>query len=182
MTRPINIAGLSPRIATGTGGATLWQAQAELGYRLPFDAAGPVGVTPFGRFEAAALSQNALTEAGALSLNLDVAAQQATSLRSVLGMEVNGRVGSEQPLDLRLRLGWAHEYAPLERPVAASFAGAPGSWFTVYGAQPTRDSATVAFDAALALDARTAVGLHYDGAFASQAADHVLKASLRFIW
>ena len=39
----------------------------------------------------------------------------------------------------QFKLGWSHEFASTDRPVTASFVGAPILPFTVYGAQPQRD-------------------------------------------
>jgi fibronectin-binding autotransporter adhesin len=50
-----------------------------------------------------------------------------------------------------MRLGWAHDYADTTRPVTAAFAGTPGANFTVFGAAPQHDTAS------LSLPANTAV-------------------------
>ena len=82
--------------------------------------------TPFARFQTGAVSQNAFSESGAQSLNLGVAQQNTTSLRTVIGADfgANIPVGLERPLAITLRLGWAHEYADTARPMTAAFAGA----------------------------------------------------------
>ena len=76
-------------------------------------------VTPFARVQAYTGTQNAFTETGAQSLDLNVAAQTTSSLRTVLGAQVGGSVdlGWRGKLNGELRLGWSHEYADISRPV-----------------------------------------------------------------
>ena len=75
----------------------------------------------------AASNQNAFTEGGAQSLNLNVAQQTTNSLRTVFGADLGGAIGlGDRELDLALRLGWMHEFAYTGRPITAAFAGAPG--------------------------------------------------------
>jgi hypothetical protein len=47
-------------------------------------------VTPFARLQGVTATQNAFTETGANSLELNVAAQTTNSLRSVIGAQVGG--------------------------------------------------------------------------------------------
>ncbi len=93
-------------------------------------------VTPFARLQTVAVSQYGFTESGANSLNLGVAQQNTTSVRSVLGADITVGIplAATGTLDVVLRLGWAHEYADTTRPMTAAFAGAPATAFTVYGA------------------------------------------------
>lgn len=184
MSRSLVIPGLSPRLAQGRTGADLWQGQLELGYRLPFDLPANAALTPFARFQAASLGQAAFTETGANGLDLAVAAGTATSLRSVLGLAAGTTLplGEEQPLSVQLRLGWMHEYASLARPVAASFAGAPGSNFMVYGAEGQRDAITLNFLASMPLSSRAAAFARYDGELAATGANHGFLAGLKMSW
>jgi len=76
------------------------------------------------------LTQNGFSEWGsANSLNLNVAQQTTTSLRSTFGAELAGAIGlgDTKTLDLALRLGWMHDYADTGRPITAAFAGAPSN-------------------------------------------------------
>lgn len=178
------IPGLSPRLAQGRTGADLWQGQFELGYRLPFDLPANASITPFARFHAARLGQAAFTETGADSLNLSVAANTTTSLRSVLGVTLGATlpIDDDSPLAVQLRLGWMHEYASLARPISASFTGGPGSNFTVYGAEGQRDAVALNFLATLPFSGRARAFLRYDGEFASTAATHALLAGFKIAW
>ena len=85
MQRQIAIPGLSPRMAYGSTGADQFLGQLEAGYRIAVPGFAPGAVTPFGRLQAASVSQAAFSEWGANSLSLDVAQQTTNSVRSTLG-------------------------------------------------------------------------------------------------
>jgi outer membrane autotransporter protein len=184
MTRQIAIPGLASRIAQGSTGANQFTGQAEAGYKVGIYAPAAASLTPFARFQTVAVGQNGFSENGANSLNLNVAQQNTTSVRTVLGGELSGGIdmGWRDKLAVQLRLGWAHEYADTTRPVTASFAGAPSVGFTVYGATPVRNAAVVglAFNTAIA-DA-TSIYLRYDGELGTGTDNHVLSAGLRMSW
>ncbi|MDP1750283.1 MAG: autotransporter outer membrane beta-barrel domain-containing protein, partial [Reyranella sp.] len=106
------------------------------------------------------------------------------SVRSVLGAELAGFIdaGWRDKLGLQVRLGWAHEYADTSRPLTASFAGAPTLGYTVYGAAPQRNTATVGLAANTAIAEATSIYLRYDGEFGTGTDNHVLSAGLRMNW
>jgi fibronectin-binding autotransporter adhesin len=180
--RQIQIPGLQQRTASGSTGANQFLAQVETGYELGVWTMG--SVTPFARFQTSSTAQNAFTESGASSLNLNVAQQTTNSVRTVLGAEFGSSIplGTERALGLSLRLGWQHEYAYTGRPITSSFAGAPSASFTVYSATPTRDSAIVGFAATTSIAAATQLYLRYDGELASGTDNHALTAGLRMSW
>jgi hypothetical protein len=97
------------------------------------------------------LTAAAFTETGAQSLNLGVAQQTMSSLRTIFGAQlgVSMDVGLRDRIAAQLRLGWSREYSDTARPVTASLVGAPAVPFTVLGAAPTRDGAVVGFSAVL---------------------------------
>ena len=182
MQRQIQIPGLQQRTANGSTGANQFLAQVETGYKLGvWDMA---SVTPFARFQTSSTTQNAFTESGANSLNLNVAQQTTNSLRTVLGAAFGSSIplGTERVLGLSLRLGWQHEYAYTGRPITASFAGAPSASFSVYGATPTRDAAIIGFSATTSVAAATQLYLRYDGELATGTDNHALTAGLRMSW
>ncbi|MDP1966386.1 MAG: autotransporter domain-containing protein, partial [Reyranella sp.] len=184
MTRMIAIPGLASRTAMGQTGANQFLGQAEAGYRFNIFAPAAASLTPFARFQTTSVSQDAFTETGADSLNLSVAQQTTTSVRTVLGAELAGAIdmGWREKLVLQLRLGWAHEYADTSRPVTAAFAGAPGIGFTVYGAPPQRDGAVIGLAANTAIAQSTSIYLRYDGELGTGTDNHVLSAGLRMSW
>ncbi|MDP1961525.1 MAG: autotransporter domain-containing protein [Reyranella sp.] len=182
MTRQIVLPNLAARVAQGRTVANQFLAQLEAGYRIGLHTAS--AVTPFARFQGTTVSQAGFGESGAGALNLNVAAQTTGSARSVLGAEFAGAFGAEgrEKLALQLRLGWAHEYADTSRPVTANFSGAPGANFTVFGAAPQRDAATVSLAANTAVAAGTSLYLRYDGEIGNGTTSHALNGGLRLTW
>ena len=184
MTRQIVIPGLPTRTAMGRTGANQFLGQAETGYKFGIYEPAAASLTPFARFQAMTVTQNAFSETGANSLNLNVAQQTTNSLRTVLGAELAGGIemGWREKLGLQFRLGWAHEYADTARPVTASFAGAPTIGYTVYGASPQRDSATLGLAASTAVAEATSIYARYDGEVGTGTANHVFSAGFRMTW
>jgi uncharacterized protein with beta-barrel porin domain len=184
MSRGIFIPNLPSRTAQGQTGANQVFGQVEGGYRV--DLGGPVDafVTPFARLQGYTGTQNAFSENGAQSLNLNVAAQTTNSLRSVLGAQLGGGVdvGWREKLMAQFRLGWSHEYADTARPVSAALAGAPTIPFTTYGASLQRDGVVVGVSANTAVAEATSVYLRYEGNISGQDSNHALTAGVRIIW
>jgi autotransporter-associated beta strand protein len=173
------IPGLQPRQANGSTGANAFLGQVETGYRIGVYAPAAATVTPFARFQATSINQAGFSEWGANSLNLNVAQQTTSSLRTTLGADLAGTIG---PLLLGLRLGWLHEYADTSRPMTAAFAGAPAQSFTVYGASPQRDAAVIGFSASANVADNMSIYLRYDGEIAAGADNHSLNFGLRLNW
>ncbi len=184
LTRGILVPGLQPRTARGRSGADQWFAQAETGYRVALDHAATTGLAPFLRLQAATVRQYGFSEWGAASLDLAVSSQVTNSLRSLLGAQFDAAldIGAAAPLDVQVRVGWSHEYADTARPLTAALAGAPGTPFTVYGAQPQRDA--VGFGLALETKVadNAAAFLRYDGEVGSGFNNHSLNIGLHFRW
>lgn len=184
MSRMIAIPGLQPRTATGQTSANQFVGQIEAGYRIGIYEQAAASLTPFARLQGVNNSQAAFSETGAGSLSLNVAQQTTNSVRSTIGMELAGSIdaGWRDRLALQLRLGWAHEYADVSRPVTASFAGAPGAAFTVFGAAPQRDSAALGFAAGTAIAENTSIYFRYDGDVGTGTDNHAFSAGLRMTW
>ncbi|MBX9943113.1 MAG: autotransporter domain-containing protein, partial [Reyranella sp.] len=182
--RQIVIPGLAPRTANGSTGANQFLGQLEAGYKVGVYEPAQASITPFARLQTVAVSQNGFTESGANSLNLNVAQQNTTSVRTVLGADLGAAIplGEVRTLDVALRLGWAHEYADTTRPMTAAFAGAPALPFTVFGAQPPRDSAVVGFGLNTQVAERTSLYARYDGELANGNDAHAFSAGLRMTW
>ncbi|MBL6618500.1 MAG: autotransporter domain-containing protein [Reyranella sp.] len=179
MQRQLSIPGLQPRTANGSTGANQFLGQVETGYAFGVYAPANATVTPFARFQASSINQAAFQEWGANSLSLNVAQQTTTSLRTTLGAQFDGAIGS---VALGLRLGWLHEYADTSRPLTAAFAGAPTTSFTVYGAAPQRDAAVIGFQANSRVADNASIYLRYDGDIGSGADNHALNVGLRLSW
>ena len=184
MQRSIVIPNLNPRVASSSAGANQYLGQVEIGYQVPVYAPAQATLTPFGRVQVINVTQNAFTEWGADSLDLNVQQQATNALRSTFGAQLNGNVpvGEQGSLALLLRLGWQHEFAYTGRPMTASFAGAPQAFFTVYGAVPQRDAAVIGLQADTQVADKMRAYLRYDGEIASGNDNHALTAGLRFAW
>jgi outer membrane autotransporter protein len=182
--RQILIPGLQQRTATGSTGANQFLGQAEGGYKLDIYAPAQASITPFGRLQISSVTQNAFSESGAQSLNLNVAQQTTNSLRTTIGADLAGEIdlGSEHKVDIDVRLGWQHEFADTGRPITAAFVGAPGNSFTVFGATPARDAAVVGLQAATHIAEATQVYLRYDGGVGGGTDNHALNVGVRMSW
>jgi outer membrane autotransporter protein len=184
MTRPISVSGLTPRTAFGRTTADQFFGQLEAGYRIGLGGPHEPVVAPFARLQGSTATQAGFSETGADSLNLTLASQTTNSLRSVLGAQASAAfdLGWREKLSLGLRLGWSHEHADTNRPVTASFAGAPAFPFTVNGATAPRDGAIVGFSANTPIADATSVYVRYDGELAGGTTSHTLSAGLRLTW
>jgi len=184
MWRTIAIPGLQPRTAQGLTGANQFYGQVETGYRFDLGGTAQAFVTPFARLQGFTGTQNAFSESGAQSLNLNVAAQTTNSLRSVLGAQMGGAMdmGWRDKLNAQVRLGWSHEYANTDRPVTASFAGAPTIPFTTFGASPQRDGVVVGLALTTEIAQASSIYLRYEGDISGQDSSHGLAVGLRMTW
>ena len=182
--RQILIPGLQQRTATGSTGANQFLGQIESGYKLGIYAPASATITPFGRFQISSVTQNAFSESGAQSLNLNVAQQTTNSQRTTVGVDLGSSIGfgQDRKVDFAVRLGWQHEFADTGRPITAAFAGAPGDSFTVFGATPLRNSAVVGLQATTHIAAATEIYLRYDGEIATGTDNHALNVGLRMSW
>lgn len=176
-TRSIVIPGLAPRIAIGSTGANQFMGQVEAGYRV--DLVPNLAVIPFARLQGSTTAQNGFTESGADSLDLTVAPQTTNSLRTTLGADLAVEVSH---VDVDMRLGWEHENADVSRPMTASFAGAPGNAFTVFGVTPQRDSAVVGLAFKTHVADSTELYARYDGEIATGSDNNAFTAGLRMTW
>jgi outer membrane autotransporter protein len=184
MSRPIVIPGLNQRTAQGYTTANTFFGQLEAGYKLVIAPSFGGFVTPFARLQASTSTQNGFTESGADALNLTVAAQTTTSLRTVLGAQLGAAIDApwREKLNLTMRLGWSHEFADQTRPVTAAFAGAPAIGFTTFGAVAPRDGVVLGLGANTNIAERTSLYLRYDGDLAGGNTNHVLNAGVRYVW
>ena len=179
MTRTIAITGLQPRTAQGTTGANQFLGQIEAGYRLALPVPASAAITPFVRLQGSTTTQNGFTESGADSLDLTVAQQTTNSLRTTIGADLSAEI---RTVDVDFRLGWEHENADTARPMTASFAGAPGQAFTVFGATPQRDSAVLGLAATTHVADTTELYARYDGEVGGGTDNHAFTAGLRMTW
>ena len=181
MTRTISFPGITST-ANGSTSSNQFFGAVETGYAFPV--AKTTSLTPFLGLQGTTANQAAFTETGAGALNLSVDSQTTNSVRSILGLQVDydANIGFTGPLALLARAGWAHEYADTARPVTASFAGAPGSGFTVDGAQMARNSAIIALGATTKLTQALSFLLRYDGDVNGSDNAHAITGRLSLTW
>jgi outer membrane autotransporter protein len=174
-TRTIVIPALAPRTAQGQTQANQFLGQIETGYKVNVPLSAPASITPFARLQGSTTAQDGFTETGADSLDLVIAGQTTNSLRTVLGADFAAELAK---VTVGFRLGWAHEYADVGRPMTASFAGVPGNAFTVYGASPARDAAVLGLSMMSKIADATNLYARYDGEVGDGADNHAFTAGL----
>jgi outer membrane autotransporter protein len=159
------------RTAQGNPSANQFLGSVESGVAFSLDPR--LALTPFGRFEVTASTQNGFAESGAGAIGLNAAAQTTTGVRTILGLQLSSSVSAieRQDLWLAVRAGWAHDYADLSGSLTANFLGKPDTSFTVIGPTPDRNAATVGASVNLALGFGQAF-INYDGNLAQSYSTH----------
>jgi len=180
-TRTISFPGVNST-AQGSTYSNQFIGALETGYAFPI--ATKMNLTPLVGLQTAVANQASFTETGAGALDLTVDSQTTTSVRSILGFQIDhdADVGLGSPLSLIARAGWAHEYANTARPMTASFAGSPGAGFTVNGAQLARDSAVIAAGASVKMTENLSFLLRYDGDVNGADYAHAVTGRLSLTW
>ncbi len=181
MERTISFPGISST-ANGDTSSNQFLGAVEGGYEFPVDRL--TSLTPFLGIQSTFANQASFTETGAGALNLNVDGQTTTSVRSILGFQVDHdlNLGFANPIGLLARAGWAHEYADTTRPMTASFAGAPGAGFTVDGAQIARDSAVLALGATAKLTQNLSFLIRYDADLNGADNANAVSGKLSYSW
>jgi outer membrane autotransporter protein len=170
-----------PGVASGHVTDTEFTGSIEAGYGLPLGTA--ARLTPFVGLLLGAVDQDGFTETGAGALDLHVAKQSQSSVKSNVGARIStGLALGSALVTTDLSLAWAHEFAPVGRGTVAAFTGAPGQSFQVTGARLPGDSAKIGFGLATAVFANTSLYVHYDGDLASGATSNAITAGFRWSW
>ena len=184
MDRMILSPGLPFGLANGDTDAGQFLGQIETGYKFDLDTSIKTSITPFGRLQLVSLYQDGFTETGSSPYNLAVASQSATSARTTFGADFAASfdLGNSMPLDLGLRLGWAHDFADTAQSMTATFAAAPGPDFTVWGAGVPRDSALVGVSATAGISDNSSLFVSYDGELGGGDDDHQLRGGFQLTW
>ncbi|TPE61578.1 autotransporter domain-containing protein [Sandaracinobacter neustonicus] len=182
--RDVASAGLAAGRAKGEGRADQFLGQLEAGYRIALGASEKSAITPFGRLQILTNSQNSFTESGGGEYALAVESQSTTSVRSVLGGDFAAGfdLGKSTPVEVGLRLGWAHEFADTGRSMTAAFASAPGSAFTVQGASLPRDSALIGVSVAAKVSRTGSLFVSYEGEPGGGSSNNQFRGGIRLSW
>lgn len=179
--------GSTSEIASASFGGSQYGGRIEGGWRFTFDRN---VVTPFAGLTVQALSQSAYTESARTAgsgapglLGVSVQAQTSTSVRSVLGAQVETAITAADGnvIRPRLRLGWAHEFNT-NRSATAAFTLLPNAPFQVIGAEPASDALTVGAGIDIQLGGTLRLYGQFDGEFASNARAFAATGGLRLVW
>lgn len=121
------------RTAKSEHDAEEWAASVEAGYHW---LQGKVWtLTPFVGVQYSLLDEEGFTEEGAGALNQHVEPRETASLRSDLGLRLLGNhaLGNGNVVTVWASAAWSHNFTIDDRTVAATFAGAPNTRFTLDG-------------------------------------------------
>jgi fibronectin-binding autotransporter adhesin len=176
MARNLILPGVPPMTALGRTGANTFLGQIEMGYAFVLATPAKATIVPFARLQGATINQAGFSETGAGPFGLIVAQQTTNSLRSTLGVELAGMADA---VALRLRLGWAHEFADAVRPFSAAFQAAPGFGYTIFGASVPSDSAVLGLEIRRSIAPATDLYLRYDGEAGAIASSHLGTVGVR---
>jgi len=153
---------------------------AETGYLIRIDT---VSIIPIASLQASNLSQDGFTETDAGALNLNVDRGNTTSLIGSLGARLRKDYrtasGTFTP---ELRVRWLHEFLNDDYSLNASFAGDPGSPFTVRGDRPTRDSAAPGFRLAWETKKNISLLLSCDANISNDHTEYSGSLGMRYTW
>jgi len=134
--RLIRIGGIL-RQATSEHDAHLFSGYLGGGYSLDFN---PWSFGPYGSLQYIRLDEESFEERGAGAINLRVDDRQTDSLVSELGARLvrlfKGKYGS---FTTEVNLGWSHDFDVDDHVVSASFAGSPGTSFSIDGQDVERN-------------------------------------------
>ncbi|MCJ7771657.1 MAG: autotransporter domain-containing protein, partial [Desulfobacterales bacterium] len=154
--------------------------QAETGYRFDMRF---VDIIPMASLQVSYLNREDFTEKDAGALNLNVDEEETFSVLSALGMklrkEFDTEYGSVTP---ELWVRWLHEYSDDAYAVSASFAGAPGSTFTVKSDKPEHDRAAVGFGLCWETLTNVDLILAYDATFSRDTTEQGGAIGMRYRW
>ncbi|MCC2602097.1 autotransporter domain-containing protein [Sphingopyxis yananensis] len=171
--RTVNFGRFTDRL-TADYDAKMFQAFAELGYRLPL---GGGYVEPMANVIYIDTTTDAFTENGGLAA-LSAEKRSENTTLSTLG----ARFSTPQAgiFSLNGMVGWQHGFGKLTPNSVMSFASYAGSdSFTIAGAPQSRDAAVMQVEAKLDAGSGMSVGLGYDGILGTAGHDHAAKISVR---
>lgn len=176
------LAALDGSTAKGSTGGNQLIAAAEYGYRMEMDDV--TALTPFLSLQISHLSLDGFTESGSSLGNLVISPQDTDSVRSTIGAH-GSRIDviEEYRVTTQATLGWAREFADIDRSVTAAFLLAPSAGsFTTEAARTPRDAMIIGLGSAVALDRESQVYLRYTGDLASGNTTHAITAGFSMSW
>ncbi|MBU1249330.1 MAG: autotransporter outer membrane beta-barrel domain-containing protein, partial [Proteobacteria bacterium] len=151
------------RTAESTYNSIMLSASLSGGYDLPL---GAWTISPAASVEYARLAQQGYEEQGAGVANLTVAAQNANSLATGLGLGVSRKCETETLVIVpELWALWTHEFFTRDMTVDTSMAGNPSQVYSMRGAEPDRDVFRLGTGITLQADNGSSFSLRYQGDF-----------------
>ena len=158
-------------------------AQFEGGFNL-FDIGGIV-FEPTASVNYNHLTQDGVTEEGALSLNLATEDFDLDSLVTGVGMRIRGRWETEPGFWIvpELHGRWLHEFLDTDRFIEARLVSDPvASAFQIQGVELPRDSGSVGFAWSVITDSAWSVIGSYDIVLSEDLMQHIGSLTLNFEW
>ncbi|WP_162560851.1 autotransporter outer membrane beta-barrel domain-containing protein [Methylobacterium durans] len=163
----------------GTISGNQFLSAGEAGYRVAY-APGQV-VAPFVGFQVSTFDQDRGREVGGGLFNLNVAAQDFLSARTLVG----GRLESSATLGGRVvtvafKAAYVHDFADVSRTISAAFALAPAVPFAVTGRRLDRDRALIGLGIGTLLAPGLTGFVNYDAEVASTDSIQAVRGGLRY--
>lgn len=159
-----------PGVARRTRGeptANAFLSDVETGYSIALGRR--TTLTPLAAMQGIVVWDDSFTENGAGAIDLIVDGNSTGAAIGLFGGELTQEVavGLQAPLLVKLRAGWAHDFADTSRSFTAGFQGLPGPTFAIAGVDGTGDAAVINVLASLTVRHSLDVFVRYDATFAT---------------
>jgi uncharacterized protein with beta-barrel porin domain len=179
MDRALGGSVLQPNGARGTLSGDQFLAAGEAGSRIAL--APGQAIVPFVGFQVATFDQDRVVERGNGPFNLNVAAQDFLSARTLVGArgEASFTFG-ERAVSVGVKVAYVHDFADVGRTIQSSFALAPTVPFFVTGRRLDRDRALVGVGLATALASGWTGFVNYDAELASTDTIQAVRGGVRY--
>ena len=155
------------RHANGEPTANAFLSNVETGYS--FALGRTTLLTPIAALQGIVVDEDRFAESGAGAIDLIVHGNSTEAAIGLLGGELSQEfaVGLPAPLLIKLRAGWAHDFADTSRSFTAGFQGLPGPSFAISGVDAPGDAAVINVLASMTLRHSLDLFARYDATFAS---------------
>ncbi|WP_132254319.1 autotransporter outer membrane beta-barrel domain-containing protein [Methylobacterium segetis] len=165
--------------ARGTISGNQFLSAGEAGYRFTY-APGQV-LTPFVGFQVSTFDQDRVREAGGGLFNLNVAARDFLSARTLVGgrFESSATIGG-RVVTLAFKAAYVHDFADVSRTISSAFALAPAVPFAVAGRRLDRDRALIGLGIGTLLAPGLTGFVNYDAEVASTDSIQAVRGGLRY--
>jgi uncharacterized protein with beta-barrel porin domain len=175
--RLIRVGGIL-REATSEHDAHLFSGYLGGGYYFDFN---PWAFGPYGSLQYIRLDEESFTEKGAGGVSLRVDDRQTDALVSELGLRMvghfKGKYGNFLP---EVSLGWGHDFDIDDHVVRASFAGSPGSSFSIEGQDVERNGLVAGAGLTFIHKSGISTSFRYKGDFRGDYKSNAIMGELRF--